>query len=43
MTRLTLSEAHELAAAILRRAGFSSAFVQAIAATVVAGERDGCT
>ena len=43
MTRLTLTEAHELAAAILRHAGFSEAFAQAIAATVTAGERDGCT
>ncbi|OEC34122.1 Malate/lactate/ureidoglycolate dehydrogenase, LDH2 family [Pseudomonas cuatrocienegasensis] len=43
MTRLTLSEAHQLSASILRHAGFSEAFVQAIAATVVAGERDGCT
>ncbi|MDH0897686.1 MULTISPECIES: Ldh family oxidoreductase [unclassified Pseudomonas] len=43
MTRLTLTEAHELAADILRHAGFSEAFVQAIAATVTAGERDGCT
>ena len=42
MTRLTLTEAHELAAAILRHAGFSEAFAQAIAATVTAGERDGC-
>ena len=36
MTRLTLTEAHELAAAILRHAGFSEAFAQAIAATVTA-------
>lgn len=43
MTRLTLTESHELAADILRHAGFSAAFVQAIAATVTAGERDGCT
>ena len=43
MTRLTLPEAHQLAADILRHAGFSEAFVQAIATTVVAGERDGCT
>ncbi|MDX5371834.1 MAG: hypothetical protein LPK18_05290 [Pseudomonadaceae bacterium] len=35
---MTLPEAHELAAAILRHAGFS----EAIAATVPAGERDGC-
>ncbi|MFV3384440.1 Ldh family oxidoreductase [Pseudomonas sp. NY15364] len=42
MTRLTLTEAHELAADILRHAGFSEAFVQAIATTVTAGERDGC-
>ena len=42
MTRLTLTEDHELAAAILRHAGFREAFAQAIAATVTAGERDGC-
>ncbi|MCU1719204.1 Ldh family oxidoreductase [Pseudomonas sp. 5P_3.1_Bac2] len=43
MTRLSLPEAHQLAGDILRHAGFSEAFVQAIATTVVAGERDGCT
>jgi len=42
MQRLTLVEAEQLAQAILRRHGFSDAFVEAIAATVVAGERDGC-
>lgn len=42
MIRLTLDELHELAVAILRRHGFSEPHVQAVAATVVAGERDGC-
>lgn len=43
MQQLTLVQADQLAQAILRRHGFSDAFVQAIAASVVAGERDGCT
>ncbi|PWV64428.1 Ldh family oxidoreductase [Plasticicumulans acidivorans] len=42
MIRLTLTEAGEFAESILRRHGFSEAYVRAIAATVVAGERDGC-
>jgi delta1-piperideine-2-carboxylate reductase len=42
MQRLTLEQAEQLAQAILRRHGFSEAYVRAIAATVLAGERDGC-
>jgi delta1-piperideine-2-carboxylate reductase len=42
MQRLTLEQAEQLAQAILRRHGFSAAYVRAIAATVLAGERDGC-
>ncbi|MVW74147.1 Ldh family oxidoreductase [Pseudomonas xionganensis] len=43
MPRLTLPQAEQLAQAILRRHGFSEAYVQSIAATVLAGERDGCS
>lgn len=43
MLRLTLEQAEELAQAILRRHGFSEAYVRAIGATLLAGERDGCT
>ena len=42
MRRLTLEQAEQLAQAILRRHGFSAAYVRAIGATVLAGERDGC-
>jgi delta1-piperideine-2-carboxylate reductase len=42
MQRLTLEQAEQLAQAILRRHGFSEAYVRAIGATVLAGERDGC-
>lgn len=42
MTRLTLDELRELSVAILRRHGFSEPHVQAVAETVLAGERDGC-
>jgi delta1-piperideine-2-carboxylate reductase len=40
--RLTLEQAHELAQDILRSNGFSEPHVQAVSATVLAGERDGC-
>ncbi|VXB06611.1 Delta(1)-pyrroline-2-carboxylate/Delta(1)-piperideine-2-carboxylate reductase [Pseudomonas sp. 8AS] len=42
MIRLTLAQARELAQAILRKHGFSEGYVEAISATVVAGQRDGC-
>ncbi|WP_070884827.1 Ldh family oxidoreductase [Pseudomonas argentinensis] len=42
MIRLTLDEARSLSLSILRHAGFSEAQAQAVTATVVAGERDGC-
>ena len=42
MIRLTLEQARALAHDILRHAGFSEPHVQAVAATVLAGERDGC-
>ncbi|QLC73884.1 Ldh family oxidoreductase [Pseudomonas sp. LPB0260] len=42
MIRLTLEQARELAQDILRRNGFSEPHVQAVSATVLAGERDGC-
>lgn len=42
MIRLTLEQARELAHDILRHAGFSEPHVLAVAATVLAGERDGC-
>lgn len=42
MIRLTLEQARELAQDILRSNGFSEAHVQAVTATVLAGERDGC-
>jgi LDH2 family malate/lactate/ureidoglycolate dehydrogenase len=42
MARLTLDEAHQLALAILLKQGFSQAHADAISATVVAGQRDGC-
>lgn len=42
MIRLTLDEARTLSLSILRHAGFSEAQAQAVTATVVAGERDGC-
>ena len=40
--RLTLEEVRDLAKAVLRRHGLSPEHVEAVAATVVAGERDGC-
>lgn len=42
MIRMTLTEARELAESILLHNGFSAAHAQAVTATVVAGERDGC-
>ncbi|MBS7661885.1 Ldh family oxidoreductase [Pseudomonas lalucatii] len=42
MIRLTLEQARELAQDILRSNGFSEPHVQAVTATVLAGERDGC-
>lgn len=42
MIRLTLEQARELAQDILRCNGFSEPHVQAVSATVLAGERDGC-
>lgn len=42
MIRLTLAQARELAQDILRSNGFSEPQVQAVSATVLAGERDGC-
>lgn len=42
MIRLTLEQAHQLAQDILRSHGFSEPHVQAVSATVLAGERDGC-
>jgi len=42
MIRLTLIEARELAESILLYNGFNLAHAQAVAATVVVGERDGC-
>ena len=42
MIRLTLIEARELAESILLHNGFNLAHAQAVAATVMAGERDGC-
>ncbi|WP_372874356.1 Ldh family oxidoreductase [Pseudomonas sp.] len=42
MIRLTLEQARELAQDILRSNGFSESHVQAVTATVLAGERDGC-
>lgn len=42
MIRLTLEQARELAQDILRSNGFSEPHVQAVSATVLAGERDGC-
>lgn len=42
MIRLTLEQARELAHDILHSNGFSEPHVQAVAATVLAGERDGC-
>lgn len=42
MIRLTLEQACELAQDILRSNGFSEPHVQAVSATVLAGERDGC-
>jgi delta1-piperideine-2-carboxylate reductase len=40
--QLTLEQARELAQKILRGNGFSEPHVQAVSATVLAGERDGC-
>ena len=42
MIRLTLIQARELAESILLHNGFNLAHAQAVAATVIAGERDGC-
>lgn len=42
MIRMTLDEARQLAESILLHNGFSPAHAQAVTATVVAGERDGC-
>lgn len=42
MIRLSLAEARELAESILLHNGFNAAHAQAVAATVIAGERDGC-
>ncbi|HJR31320.1 MAG TPA: Ldh family oxidoreductase, partial [Pseudomonas sp.] len=42
MIRLTLIEARELAESILLHNGFNLAHAQAVAATVLVGERDGC-
>ncbi|MEN1379227.1 bifunctional delta(1)-pyrroline-2-carboxylate/delta(1)-piperideine-2-carboxylate reductase, partial [Pseudomonas aeruginosa] len=42
MIRMTLDEVRELAVRILRRHAFSEAHVQAVADTLVAGERDEC-
>ncbi|MGW8461660.1 Ldh family oxidoreductase [Pseudomonas sp. CLCA07] len=42
MIRLTLIEAHALAESILLHNGFNQAHARAVAATVIAGERDGC-
>jgi delta1-piperideine-2-carboxylate reductase len=42
MKRLSLAEARELAESILLHNGFNLAHAQAVAATVIAGERDGC-
>ncbi len=39
---MTLDEVRELAVRILRRHAFSEAHVQAVADTLVAGERDEC-
>lgn len=43
MIHMTLEEVRELVESVLRRHGFSAPHVQAVAATIVAGERDGCT
>ncbi|MGF6691248.1 delta1-piperideine-2-carboxylate reductase [Metapseudomonas resinovorans] len=43
MIRMTLEEVRQLVDTVLRRHGFSEAHVQAVSATIVAGERDGCT
>jgi LDH2 family malate/lactate/ureidoglycolate dehydrogenase len=43
MIHMTLEEVRELVESVLRRHGFSEPHVQAVAATMVAGERDGCT
>ena len=40
--RLTLQEVRDLAYAILRREGLAQSHVPAVAASIVAGERDGC-
>lgn len=42
MIRLSLAEARELAESILLHNGFNLAHAQAVTATVIAGERDGC-
>jgi LDH2 family malate/lactate/ureidoglycolate dehydrogenase len=42
MIRLTLIEARELAESILLHNGFNLAHAQAVAATLIVGERDGC-
>ncbi len=42
MIQLSLIEARELAESILLHNGFNLAHAQAVAATVIAGERDGC-
>lgn len=42
MIHISLEEVRELVESVLRRHGFSEPHVQAVAATIVAGERDGC-
>ncbi|WP_028238768.1 Ldh family oxidoreductase [Stutzerimonas azotifigens] len=42
MARLSLQDVRDLAQRVLRRHGFSEPYVQAIAETMVAGERDEC-
>ena len=43
MIHMTLADVRHLVETVLRRHGFSEPHVQAVAATIVAGERDGCT
>ncbi|MBT8768031.1 Ldh family oxidoreductase [Metapseudomonas boanensis] len=43
MIQMTLDQVRELVETILRRHGFSEPHVLAVAGTILAGERDGCT
>ncbi|WP_375741283.1 Ldh family oxidoreductase [Pseudomonas boanensis] len=43
MIQMTLGQVRELVEAVLRRHGFSEPHVLAVAGTILAGERDGCT